>query len=269
MINSQIFGLVHWLSMLEREQRIFAEGTVDFLPDHDRKRLDGLLNYGDTLVRQFELSGTENRIVRFRQAIRGTLVLRFSMTQELRTLHEALQDDLNFKYFYFYPTAKVGALLRVDADWAAVISAFPTAAPEIRAAVDLYASEHPTAAIFHLMRVTEIGLRALAHERGVSFPDKPMEWAEWGPIIDQIASKGKAAADALPKGPQRDAANTFYTHAVSQLRALKETRNRAMHYRGTFDDLDAQRALGRVQDLMNGLSEKIAEKTRKPITRWC
>ena len=121
-----------------------------------------------------------------------------------------------------------------------------------------------------MMRVAEIGMRVLARERQVSFPKHPLEWAEWENVIDQIDSKAKAATTGMARGPQRDAARAFYTAAIAQLRAFKETRNRIMHMRGGFDELDAQRAINQVRDFMNGLSAKIGEKTRRsiPLSRW-
>ncbi|MFI5024454.1 MAG: hypothetical protein ACHQRJ_22725 [Alphaproteobacteria bacterium] len=119
-----------------------------------------------------------------------------------------------------------------------------------------------------MMRVAEIGMRALARERQVSFPNHPVEWAEWEKIIDEIESKAKAATAMSPRGPARDAARSFYTAAVAQLRAFKETRNQIMHMRGDFDELDALRAVNQVRDFMNGLSAKIGEKTRRPIRKW-
>jgi hypothetical protein len=119
-----------------------------------------------------------------------------------------------------------------------------------------------------MMRISEIGMRSLAREREVSFPRQPLEWAEWENIIDQIESKAKQVVPALTKGPERDAARAFYTAAVAQLRSFKETRNRVMHMRGGFDELDAQRSINQVRDFMNGLSSKIGEKTRRPIRKW-
>jgi hypothetical protein len=130
--------------------------------------------------------------------------------------------------------------------------------------------EHNAACVFHMMRVAEIGMRALARERKVTFPHHPLEWAEWENIIDQIESRARSATVSMGRGPERDAARTFYTAAVAQLRAFKETRNRIMHMRGSFDELDARRAVNQVRDFMNGLSAKIGEKTRRPIplSRW-
>ncbi len=47
-----------------------------------------------------------------------------------------------------------------------------------------------------MMWIAEVGMRALARERQVSFPDKPLEWAEWENIIDQIESKAKVGMPA-------------------------------------------------------------------------
>ena len=136
--------------------------------------------------------------------------------------------------------------------------------------MDCYALGYNTASVFHLMRIAEYGLRALARERGVTFGKRPLEWAEWEQIINQIETKAKDATAGMARGPKLDAARGFYTAAVAQLRAFKETRNRVMHTRGSFDELDAQRAMNQVRDFMNGLSEKIGEKTRRPIplSRW-
>jgi hypothetical protein len=190
------------------------------------------------------------------------------LAKELETLLQAIEDDVRLEYFFHYRRDKGLMLLRVPSDWAPTLSAFPSVKPEIDAGVDCYALEHNAASVFHMMRVSEIGMRALARERQVSFPKHPLEWAEWDNIIDQIDSKAKTVTVGMSRGPARDAARGFYTAAVAQLRAFKETRNRIMHMRGRFDELDAQRAINQVRDFMNGLSRKIGEKTRSPIWRW-
>ncbi len=183
---------------------------------------------------------------------------------------EAIEDDLRYERFFHYRQDRVRPFMFRDGEWAATFKAFPSAVDEITEGLDCYGLEHNTACIFHMMRVAEIGMRALARERQVSFPKHPLEWAEWENIIDQIESKARAATIGMPRGPERDAARAFYTSAVAQLRASKETRNRIMHMRGSFDELDAQRAINQVRDFINGLSAKIGEKTRRPIplSRW-
>jgi hypothetical protein len=52
-----------------------------------------------------------------------------------------------------------------------------------------------------MMRVAEIGLRALPRERGVSFPRHPIEWADWQNILEQTEAKAKDATRNMARGP--------------------------------------------------------------------
>jgi hypothetical protein len=181
------------------------------------------------------------------------------------TLKEAVDDDARDVHFYHYPPHKALALLRITEDWSATInrSAFPSANPEIEAGVDCYALERNTACVFHMMRVAELGMRALARERQVSFPKHPLEWADWQNILEQTESRAKAATSRMPRGPAKDAALAFYSGALGQLHAFKDTyRNVVMHVRRTYDELDALRAINQVRDFMNGLSPRRSARRR-------
>lgn len=159
-------------------------------------------------------------------------------------------------------------LIFMRTEWANTLRAFPSLEKEIEEGVDCYGLEHHTASVFHMMRVAEIGMRALARERKVTFPKHPLEWADWQHIIDGI-EKSARTFGAMPRGAPKDAALSFYSGAVGQLHAFKDTfRNVVMHVRRDYDELDALRAINQVRDFMNGLSAKIGEKTRRPIRRW-
>ncbi len=135
--------------------------------------------------------------------------------------------------------------------------------------MDCYALEYNTASVFHLMRIAEYGLKALARERGVTFPKHPLEWADWQNILDETEKRARAATHGMPRGPIKDAIQAFYSGAIGQLHGFKDTyRNAVMHVRRSYDELDALKAINQVRDFMNGLSAKIGEKTRRPIRRW-
>ena len=194
-----------------------------------------------------------------------------ALLREFMTFHEAIEDDINTEYFYHYRHDRGIILLRVPQDWGATLAKFESAKEEIDSGVDCYALEHHTACVFHMMRVAEHGLRALARSLKVSFPKSgtPIEWAQWQDLIDQISAEGKKAANALPKGEKRDAARDFYSGAVHHFEGFKDKyRNAVMHVRATYDELDAQRVINQVRDFMNGLSAKIGETTRSPVRRW-
>jgi len=48
------------------------------------------------------------------------------------------------------------------------------------------AIEANTAAVFHLMRVAEHGLRTLAYDRRIKVPKGPIELATWDDVIKQL-----------------------------------------------------------------------------------
>ena len=75
-----------------------------------------------------------------------------------------------------------------------VLAAFPSAAEEIRCAVDCYALGHPNACIHHSMMILERGLSLLAKRLAVAVNKNR---STWGPIIitnirDEIDRRRKA-----------------------------------------------------------------------------
>jgi hypothetical protein len=182
---------------------------------------------------------------------------------------EAVEDDLKFERFFHYKQNRVRPYMNRGHEWAPTLAAFPSLANEIDEGLDCYGLEHNTACVFHMMRIAEIGMRALARERGVSFPKHPLEWADWQNVLEQTEKKAKMATDGMPRGSKKDAIQAFYSDAIGQLHGFKDTyRNVVMHVRRNYDELDALRAINQVRDFMNRLSTKIGEKTRTPIRRW-
>jgi hypothetical protein len=191
----------------------------------------------------------------------------------MEALYDAIIDDIGTERFYHYRKDKSLVLLRISSEWNATLSncAFPSLKKEIEEGVDCYALEHNNASIFHMMRVAEIGMRALARERQVNFPRHPLEWADWQTILDETEKKARSATAGMARGPKKDAMQAFYNGAIGQLHGFKDTyRNVIMHVRRSYDELESLRAINQVRDFMNGLSAKIGEKTRRPIplSRW-
>jgi len=224
-----------------------------------------------TVVENMKLDNATNRTNRLHYLL---YVSQFPRTcrdleNELNVLQEAIDDDVKKVDLYHYPTDKATELRSIHKAWNESIRAFPSAGPEIVDAIDCYAVGHNTASIFHLMRVAEYGLRALARERGVKFPKHPLIWADWQNILEQTEARARDATKTMSRGPAKDAALAFYSGAIGQFHAFKDTyRNVTMHVRRRYDELDALRAINQVRDFMNSLSGKIGEKTRGPIRRW-
>jgi len=134
----------------------------------DRQRIAAHLQALSVVIDRLHLEATGNRIARFVAGLRSACNVNY-LESELRTLRETMDDEIQFERFFRYDRAKGLMVLKVEGDWAAVISAFPSSRADIAHAVDCYASEHETACVFHLMRVLEHGLRALAEDVGKTF----------------------------------------------------------------------------------------------------
>ena len=101
-----------------------------------------------------------------------------------------------------------------------VKTTFPEAAMDIRDAGNCFALGLSTSAVFHLMRVAEYGLRALARKARVRIKKTPLEWAEWRVIIDAIKKKADAMA-LKPRGPRRESLLEFYRGSIAEFEASK------------------------------------------------
>lgn len=151
----------------------------------------------------------------------------------------------------------------------AVYNCYPSARADFTAAGNCYAVEQYTACVFHCMRVAEKGLRAIAREQGIKLiKDKPLEWNDWGRIIQAVESEANKLAVKMKPGPGRDKALEFYRDAAGELYGFKDAyRNYVTHDRATYDVHQAASVYQRVGGFMQRLSTKLDETNPKSI-KW-
>jgi len=205
---------------------------------------------------EYGLETVRDRVERITMAARPPQILSWSEIQrQMLALLEAFEDDTKFLYLYAYPKEKGKVLVRCAADWAATLKAFPTAKADIESAVDCYALGQYTACAYHLMRVLEHGLRAMATNVGRAF-DKQ----NWGNIIEEIESSIEAERNSLPRGVAKDERLTFLSAAAKEFFYFKDGwRNHTAHNRVTYDETMARGLIEHVRDFMNHLSTKLSE----------
>ena len=104
---------------------------------------------------------------------------------DVRVLRETIESEMGRQLFWHYPPNKAAVLKAVDTDWALVLAAFKDAEGDIRGdGASSYAAGLNTATVFHMMRVAEHGLRALARERRVQLHrNKPLTHENWLTIM--------------------------------------------------------------------------------------
>lgn len=147
-----------------------------------------------------------------------------------------------------------------------VKEAFPSAMPDIEEVGNCMAVGLGTAAVFHLMRIAEYGLRSLAIDRRIRVPKgKSLDLASWDEIIRELED----AEDAIrnyPKTKAREAQFAFYHGAMMEFKRFKNKfRNRIMHTRASYDKDEARSVFGHVKEFMTILARHISETKRTPV----
>jgi hypothetical protein len=193
----------------------------------------------------------------------------------LERLQKDIQRGASQQYFFHYPRNLAplvrAGLSRVGGQWKTIVDAFPSAKREIETGVDCFAMEDYSGSVFHMMRIAELGLRAIAKERGVKSlagkrgQPKPIEWGTWEEVFNAITGQLTVIRRANP-GPKRDDALGFYDTAMSDLQTMRGLyRDPTMHFRETYDKGEAASAMFRVQSLMQTLSSKLREDRVRKI----
>lgn len=130
---------------------------------------------------------------------------------------------------------------------------------DIKDAGNCIAASLDTAAVFHLMRVAEHGLRGLARKLKVKLKHKgqpcSLELGDWEQVITEIKNKITATRQ-LPKGSaQRKVKLELYSDAADHCTFMKDIwRNNMAHTRKPYRQSEAIAILERVRDFMQFLA---------------
>jgi hypothetical protein len=207
-----------------------------------------------------DISSASEIVHRLQADIIGALQSR----QFLRVLDDRLNLIPHFKGNETYP-----GIMKVIGPL--VMAAFPSATDDFMEAASCLAADCNTGGVFHLMRVAEVGLRALAADRNASFKNKPIDQQEWGTILGYLDGAIKALREAPSsnwKNPGiKDVQVRFYSEVVAELRSFNEAwRRHIAHARadGIYDHDYANSVFKHVTKFIQKLAEKISEARVTP-----
>jgi hypothetical protein len=206
-----------------------------------------------------ELNKALDKVYRLEARVDSDICSYQIMMVELQELSNIIACELDEKFLAFIPTEKLIYFEQDELFGEAVNKAFPSAKNEIKDAGNCLAADLNTAAIFHLMRVAETGLRALARRLDVKIKKMPLEYADWGKIIPEIEEKIKLKKPKS-RGKKQSETLEFYHGAIGEFNAFKDVwRNNVMHARGSYDEKEAIRVFNHVRGFMQRLAANISE----------
>jgi hypothetical protein len=283
MINFQVFGVAFYLTALTRieidfDRRVeFERGAQEakYIPElrkfldkpglditkvnsADLEMIQGSLEYATTLADRLELQAVHDRIEIFTGKLRYKLTLH-EFVAEVRALREVFETGLKYKYLYLYPAQKAQKILRFQDEWGLAISGFPSIAEDVACAVDCYALDHNTAAVFHSMRVLEHGLREMAMAVNLVF-----DVQQWQTIIEQIEAQVRDIGDHWPKSAAKSNWMKFYSEAAKEFFYFKDGwRNYVSHGGAPYDEHQALGVLEHVRSFMNHLATRFSAAAGK------
>ena len=152
--------------------------------------------------------------------------------------------------------------------------AFPSASEDLCQAGNCIGVDCGTAAVFHLMRAVEWGMRALAADWGViGAPHKsrtvPIEFSQWEKILAQLYPAVETKINALPAGQHKQDMQEFYFPILHEIRGFKDAfRNHVMHTRKSYTQQEADEVLRYVRRFKQVLSHKDCRMTKPNPDRY-
>jgi hypothetical protein len=174
-------------------------------------------------------------------------------------MRDRIEDDLRYSLILMrLPSDRAAFWEQRTPFGEAVFERFEHARIDATEAGNCYAAGRNTACVFHLMRVMEHALRALATSLEIPDPGSKPD-RSWGAMLKAIADRIEAVAITKPKG-WKQGEGAIFTGAHGLLVGVKDAwRNDTMHLEAKYDEGDAKRIYDAVNVFMAHLA-KLPEK---------
>jgi hypothetical protein len=201
---------------------VVESGPLIELSNLDRENVSDALKRLRALCERLPLKASNEIGVTLGRRLAGAVRVSENPACHARMVEIALEDILNclkkevcdIQFAFVHPD-KVGFFEQHDLFGERVSSAFPSAQSEIQDAGNCLAGDLHTAAVFHLMRAAEHGLRALAGELRVRLRVQ-LEYAGWEEVIRAVDRK-LTALRAKPRGKKKAEALEFYRLTLARI----------------------------------------------------
>jgi len=258
-------------SRIKLETIILAGGGATQLPDQQNKALREEIAW---MKDQCENAGFIDSVHKIKLSLaamaEGSVQDVSSLKTELRNIEESILVE-SYKFKFLQVTKARSSYVDHPALLGnAVATAFPSSIPDMKEAGNCLAAECNTAAVFHLMRVVEWGLRALCADVGlIRLRSKtkagkvrytPISFTDWEHMLNQLQGRVDSKVNRIRRGKLKQTAQEFYYPALQDIRSIRDAwRNHVMHTRRDYGTEEANAVLAHVQRLMATLASRVSE----------
>lgn len=185
--------------------------------------------------------------------VEGTKFRDLCLAAQITNLSERIEDDFRDRMFLFVALEKA-ALFKDDPVpfGTKVKERFPNVSADIEDARWCLGIERSTAAVYHLMRVVEFGIRRLA--KRLRLPTH-LEHKPWGDIL----KAARTATAALPYTSTKERnRRDRCSEAIAHLNTVKDAwRNPTMHAKRRYSPEEAEAIYASVKTFMNYLADNL------------
>jgi hypothetical protein len=172
------------------------------------------------------------------------------LSDAMGTLRNRIRDELKLLYIIVIDGKHVKLFLNLQPFGEDVATAFPASVKDVEEAAKCLAMERSTATVYHLMRVMEDGLKALA--KMLSIPYAPSWESYIKQISDQIQQKHRR------KGVKWKKDEPFFKEILGTIESVKISwRNPTMHIVRNYDLEEAEQVFAAVRLFMQRLAKKL------------
>jgi len=227
------------------------------IPDGSRANWKSSLDKIMGEVVKLQLEGPHATILRMLESLDDSECPMSYLASQAEELHGRIVDGLNYRtcFAIWGNKEKLYAAKLLFGD--DVAKKFPSASVDIEEAGKCLALDRGTATVFHLMRVMEVGLRALAKTLNDPRLD-PKRNPTWSTILQK--GDEEVQKPIAQRAPEWAAHDHFFSEAQANLRVVQFAwRNPTMHVEINYDPEKASDVMQAVKAFMRHLASVLSE----------
>ena len=221
------------------------------LDEEDKKRISYHLTVSTNMAHELGLDAAVALVERMWKRLEAGYS-REDLYRDISDLRSRIEDQLKGRYFLFISPSLVQYYEQKQLFGQEVANAFPKAIDDIEGAGKCLAVGQGTACVMHLMRVMEVGLKALAKSLKIDYAPS------WDGYLNKIQSK--IDTKRKTKGVKWKRDEKFYRDVSGDLVSVKHAwRNPSMHVDRRYSTEEAEEIFKTVKAFMCKLAARMDE----------